>query len=178
MSLPAQGQNFLSMWRALLWVRVCQHARSWSSVQQLQLCVSLARPEMPGLAATTACTHVQPPCAHLQRPSGVEKGVCKEPAHLQISDFALDWPSSAQWLPKWTSAKTPGKCCSTQAKVGAWMQCCREVTTTSSQDCPSRCRLWNAPVSACAPLVSPDPASAAGRRHCGASPHDAHHPWS
>ena len=38
--------------------------------------------------------------------------------HLQISDFALDWPSRAQWLPKCTSWKTPGKCSSTQASVG------------------------------------------------------------
>ena len=65
--------------------------------------------------------------------------------HLQISDLALDWPSRAQWLPKCTSWKTPGKCSSTQASVGCWMQCCREVTTTRSQLLRRRCRLWYAP---------------------------------
>jgi len=29
-------------------------------------------------------------------------------SRLQISDFDLDLPSNAQWLPKWTSAKMPG----------------------------------------------------------------------
>ena len=66
-------------------------------------------------------------------------------ARLQISDFALDWPSSAQWLPKCTSANTSGKCRSIHSSVGPWMQCCREVTTTRSHVAARRCRLWSAP---------------------------------
>ena len=60
---------------------------------------------------------------------------------LQISDFALDWPSSAQWLPKCTSANTPGKCRLIHSSVGPRMQCCREVTTTRSHVAARRCRL-------------------------------------
>ena len=66
-------------------------------------------------------------------------------SRLHISDFALDWPSSAQWLPKCTSANTPGKCRSIHSSVGPRMQCCRDVTTTKSHVAARRCRLWSAP---------------------------------
>lgn len=70
-----------------------------------------------------------------------------EAADLQISDFLRLVPLRAQWLPKCTSEKVSGKCWEIHRRVGCWMICWREVTTTRSHVSFSRCKLLYAPAS-------------------------------
>ena len=102
----------------------------------------------PSGTAGDGTAHSQPVHALLALTVGcavLRQGTEQPAAHLQISDLGLLVPSMAQWFPKWTSLKMPGKCRSIQRKVLSRMTCWREVTTTKSNMLPRRFRLCMAP---------------------------------
>ena len=92
-----------------------------------------------GTCAVTGTVHCNRKCNKEQEVLSADDDAQLKKKYLQMSDFLLLVPLRAQWLPKYTSLKMPGKWVSIQFNVGSCITCCLDVTTTKSK---SDCNLW------------------------------------